>query len=53
MYRRRALIIGIAGQDGSLLAELLLAEGYDVFGVVRQPVSGRFDNLRRSATGSS
>ena len=45
MYRRRALIIGIAGQDGSLLTELLLAEGYDVFGVVRQPVSGRFDNL--------
>ena len=45
MYRRRALIIGAAGQDGSLLAELLLAEGYDVFGVVRQPVSGRFDNL--------
>jgi GDPmannose 4,6-dehydratase len=45
MYRRRALIIGIAGQDGSLLAELLLAEDYDVFGVVRQPVSGRFDNL--------
>ena len=27
MYRRRALIIGIAGQDGSLLAELLLARG--------------------------
>ena len=45
MYRRRALIIGIAGQDGSLLAELLLTEGYDVFGVVRQPVSGQFDNL--------
>ncbi len=45
MYRRRALIIGIAGQDGSLLSELLVAEGYDVFGVVRQPVSGRFDNL--------
>ena len=45
MYRRRALIIGIAGQDGSLLSELLLAEGYEVFGVVRQPVSGRFDNL--------
>jgi len=45
MDLRRALIIGIAGQDGSLLAELLLAEGYDVSGVVRQPVSGRFDNL--------
>jgi GDPmannose 4,6-dehydratase len=45
MYRRRALIIGIAGQDGSLLAELLLDEGYEVFGVVRQPVSSRFENL--------
>ncbi len=45
MTPRRALIIGIAGQDGSLLAELLVGEGYDVFGVVRQPVSGRFDNL--------
>jgi GDPmannose 4,6-dehydratase len=42
---RRALIIGIAGQDGSLLAELLLAEGYEVFGVVRQPASTRFENL--------
>jgi GDPmannose 4,6-dehydratase len=42
---RRALIIGIAGQDGSLLAELLLAEGYEVFGVVRQPTSTRFENL--------
>ena len=45
MTERRALIIGIAGQDGSLLAELLLEAGYDVFGVVRQPASGRFDNL--------
>jgi GDPmannose 4,6-dehydratase len=45
MASRRALVIGIAGQDGSLLAELLLAEGYEVFGVVRQPVSTRFPNL--------
>jgi GDPmannose 4,6-dehydratase len=45
MADRRALVIGIAGQDGSLLAELLLAEGYEVFGVVRQPVSARFPNL--------
>jgi GDPmannose 4,6-dehydratase len=45
MADRRALVIGIAGQDGSLLAELLLAEGYEVFGVVRQPVSNRFENL--------
>src|SRR5918995_6433305 len=45
MAVRRALVIGIAGQDGSLLSELLLAEGYEVFGVVRQPVSSRFPNL--------
>jgi GDPmannose 4,6-dehydratase len=42
---RRALIIGIAGQDGSYLSELLLSEGYEVFGVVRQAVSTRFENL--------
>ena len=31
-----ALITGIAGQDGSYLAELLLAEGYEVHGIVRR-----------------
>ena len=45
MPSKRALIIGIAGQDGSLLSELLLSEGYEVFGVVRQPTSTRFENL--------
>ena len=34
--RRRALITGITGQDGSYLAELLLAKDYEVFGVVRR-----------------
>jgi GDPmannose 4,6-dehydratase len=34
---RRALITGIGGQDGSLLAELLLEQGYEVFGTVRRP----------------
>ena len=33
---RRALITGIGGQDGSLLAELLLEHGYEVYGVVRR-----------------
>jgi GDPmannose 4,6-dehydratase len=42
---RRALIIGAAGQDGSLLSELLLSEGYEVFGVVRHPTTGSFENL--------
>jgi GDPmannose 4,6-dehydratase len=42
---RRALITGIGGQDGSLLAELLLERDYEVFGVVRRPVSERYANL--------
>ncbi|MCL4849866.1 MAG: GDP-mannose 4,6-dehydratase [Bryobacteraceae bacterium] len=33
---RRALITGITGQDGSYLAELLVAKGYDVHGIVRR-----------------
>jgi GDPmannose 4,6-dehydratase len=33
---KRALITGIGGQDGSYLAELLLAKGYEVHGVVRR-----------------
>ncbi len=32
----KALITGITGQDGSYLAELLLAEGYDVVGLMRR-----------------
>ncbi len=34
--KKRALITGITGQDGSYLAELLLDKGYEVFGVVRR-----------------
>jgi GDPmannose 4,6-dehydratase len=34
--RKRALITGITGQDGSYLAELLLDKGYDVFGLTRR-----------------
>ena len=34
--RRTAVITGITGQDGSYLAELLLAKGYDVVGIVRR-----------------
>lgn len=33
---RRALITGITGQDGSYLAEFLLAKGYEVHGVIRR-----------------
>ena len=40
----RALITGIGGQDGSLLAELLLEQGYDVAGLVR-PGADPYPNL--------
>lgn len=36
MRRTKALITGITGQDGSYLAELLLAKGYEVHGLVRR-----------------
>ncbi len=36
MSRKRALITGITGQDGSYLAELLLSKGYEVHGIVRR-----------------
>lgn len=35
MRRKRAIITGIFGQDGSYLFELLLARGYEVHGIVR------------------
>jgi GDPmannose 4,6-dehydratase len=43
--RRRALITGIAGQDGSYLAELLVADGYEVTGFVRPPAGRPLQNL--------
>lgn len=33
---KKALITGITGQDGSFLAEFLLAKGYDVHGTIRR-----------------
>ena len=37
--KKRALITGITGQDGSYLAEFLLTQGYEVFGVMRRSSS--------------
>ena len=36
---KKALITGITGQDGSYLAELLLAKGYEVHGIIRRSSS--------------
>jgi GDPmannose 4,6-dehydratase len=41
----RALITGITGQDGSYLAELLLAKGYEVHGIVRRTSSTASDRI--------
>ena len=43
--KRRALITGVGGQDGSLLAELLVSEGYHVAGIVRRDPSVYASNL--------
>src|SRR3989475_12268333 len=45
---KKALITGITGQDGSYLAELLLAKNYEVHGIIRRASTfntGRIDHL--------
>ena len=44
--KKRALITGITGQDGSYLAEFLLTQGYDVFGMVRRTSTLNFERIR-------
>ncbi len=41
----RSLITGITGQDGSYLAELLLDEGHEVYGVVRRSSTETFERI--------
>jgi GDPmannose 4,6-dehydratase len=45
MAKRRALITGVTGQDGSYLAELLLEQGYEVVGVVRRSSTLNFERI--------
>ena len=42
--KKRALITGVTGQDGSYLAELLLSKGYEVHGIIRR--SSNFNTQR-------
>lgn len=46
MSKKRALITGITGQDGSYLAEFLLGQGYDVVGMVRRTSTVTFDRIQ-------
>ena len=45
MSKKRALITGITGQDGSYLAELLLEKDYEVFGLVRRSSTVNFERI--------
>ena len=42
---KKALITGITGQDGSFLAELLLAKGYEVYGLIRRSSSFNLERI--------
>ena len=42
---KRALVTGITGQDGSYLAEFLLARGYHVIGMVRRSSTVNFERI--------
>lgn len=46
MAPKRALITGITGQDGSYLAEFLLAKGYEVIGMVRRSSTVNFERIK-------
>ncbi len=43
---KKALITGITGQDGSYLAEFLLAKGYEVYGMVRRTSTVRYERIQ-------
>ena len=45
MTKKRALITGITGQDGSYLAEFLLAKDYDVHGIIRRASTFNTDRI--------
>ncbi|MSO92268.1 MAG: GDP-mannose 4,6-dehydratase [Rhodospirillales bacterium] len=43
---KKALILGVTGQDGSYLAEVLLDKGYLVYGMVRRSATGNTRNIQ-------
>src|SRR3989338_514923 len=45
MVQKKALILGITGQDGSHLAEILLDKGYEVHGLIRRSATGNKKNM--------
>lgn len=51
--KRRALITGVSGQDGSYLADFLIAKGYEVFGLVRRTSKPSLENAQHLADNPS
>lgn len=47
-----AIITGITGQDGSYLAEFLLAKGYHVIGMVRRSSTVTFQRIKQIQSAS-
>jgi GDPmannose 4,6-dehydratase len=45
--KKKALIFGVTGQDGSYLAEFLLSKGYEVHGLFRRTATGNFRNIEQ------
>lgn len=43
---KKALVLGVTGQDGSYLAEILLEKGYEVHGMVRRSATGNLRNIQ-------
>lgn len=45
---KKALILGITGQDGSYLADILISKGYEVHGMVRRSSTGNLRNIQHN-----
>ena len=43
---KKALILGVTGQDGSYLADILLSKGYQVHGLIRKSATGNTKNIQ-------
>ena len=44
--KKKILILGVTGQDGSLLAEFLINKNYLVYGLIRKSSNRNLDNLK-------
>jgi len=44
--KKKILILGVTGQDGSLLADYLTEKKYQVFGLIRKSSNRNYDNIK-------